>query len=134
MRYFTRKLELVSDILRAIFASLKDQINKIKWDCLNTNESSTNDLCIKHSKHQWIQFKRSLHETLLNISSEICEENFPFTEIKMKPKNLKTPWLGKGLKIFSKTRQRLYIEFLKSKKYWRWKKTLRTTKIFSKNA
>ena len=37
----------------------------------------------------------------------------------MKPKNLKTPWLGKGLKIFSKTRQRLYIEFLKSKKYWR---------------
>ena len=33
----------------------------------------------------------------------------------MKPKNLKTRWLGKGLKTFSKTRQRLYNEFLKSK-------------------
>ena len=33
----------------------------------------------------------------------------------MKTKNLKMCWLGKGLKIFSKTRQRLYNEFLNSK-------------------
>ena len=41
--------------------------------------------------------------------------NFPLTEIEIKPKNLKTPWLSKGLKKSSKTKQRLYITFLKIK-------------------
>ena len=41
--------------------------------------------------------------------------NFPLTEIEIKPKNLKTPWFSKGLKKSSKTKQRLYIKFLKNK-------------------
>ena len=41
--------------------------------------------------------------------------NFPLTEIEIKPKNLKTPWLSKGLKKSSKTKQRLDITFLKIK-------------------
>ena len=40
--------------------------------------------------------------------------NFPLTEIKIKPKNLKTPWFSKGLKK-SKTKQRLSTKFLKNK-------------------
>ena len=41
--------------------------------------------------------------------------NFPLTEIEIKPKNLKTPWFSKGLKKSSKTKQKLYIKFLKNK-------------------
>ena len=41
--------------------------------------------------------------------------NFPLTEIEIRPKNLKTPWFSKGLKESSKTKQRLYIKFLKNK-------------------
>ena len=80
-------------------ASFKDQISNINWDNLNSTQCSAN----------------SLYETFLNIFSEIYDANFPLTEIEIKPKNLKTPWFSKGLKKSSKTKQRLYIKFLKSK-------------------
>ena len=41
--------------------------------------------------------------------------NFPLTEIEIKPKSLKTPWFSKGVSKSSKTKQRLYIKFLKNK-------------------
>ena len=41
--------------------------------------------------------------------------NFPLTEIVIKPKNLETPWFSKELKKSSKTKQRLYIKFLRYK-------------------
>ena len=41
--------------------------------------------------------------------------NFPLTEIEINYKNLKKPWFSKGLKKSSKTKQRLYIKFLKNK-------------------
>ena len=37
--------------------------------------------------------------------------NFPLTEIRIKPKNLKMPWFSKGLKKSSKPKQRLYFIF-----------------------
>ena len=80
-------------------ASFKNQISDINWDILNSTKSSAN----------------SLHETFLNIFSEIYDVNFPLTEIKRKPKNFKTPWLSKGLQKSSKTKQRLYLKFLKNK-------------------
>ena len=41
--------------------------------------------------------------------------NFPLIEIEIKPKSLKAPWFRKGLKKSPKTKQRLYITFLKNK-------------------
>ena len=41
--------------------------------------------------------------------------NFSLTEIETKPNTLKSPWFGKGLKKSSKTKQKLYIKFLKNK-------------------
>ena len=79
--------------------SFKDQISKINWDNLNSTQCSVN----------------SLYETSLNIFNEIYDVNFPLTEIEIKPKNLKTPWFNKVLKKPSKTKQRLYIKFLKNK-------------------
>ena len=43
------------------------------------------------------------------------EVNFPLTEIKIRQKNLKTPWFSKGLQKSSKTKQRLHLKFLKNK-------------------
>ena len=79
--------------------SFKDQISNINWDNLNSTQCSVN----------------SLYETSLNIFNEIHDVNFPLTEIEIKPKKLKTPWFSKVLKKPSKTKQRLYIKFLKNK-------------------
>ena len=80
-------------------ASFKNQMSNLNWDILNSTQCTAN----------------SLYETFLNIFSEIYDVNFPLTEIEIKPKNLKTPWFSKGLKKSSKTKQRLYIKFLKNK-------------------
>ena len=80
-------------------ASFKDQISNINWDNLNSTQCSVN----------------SVYETFLNIFNEIYGVNFPLTEIEIKPKNLKTPWFSNGLKKSFKTKQRLYINFLKNK-------------------
>ena len=64
--------------------------------------------------------------------------NFPLTELEIKAKNLKTPWFSKGLKKSSKTKQRLYIKFLKNKsaeseeKYKNYKNLFEKLKIKSK--
>ena len=56
----------------------------------------------------------------------------------MKPKNLKMPWFGKGLKESSKTKQSLYIKVLKNKsaeseeKYKNYKNHFEKLKIKSK--
>ena len=103
-------------------ASFKNQISNINWDILNSTQCSAN----------------SLYETFLNIFSEIYDVNFPLTEIEIKPKNLKTPWFSKGLKKSSKTKQRLYIKFLKNKsaeseeKYKNYKNLFEKLKIKSK--
>ena len=80
-------------------ASFKNQISNIYWDILNSTQCSGN----------------SLYETFLNIFSDIYDVNFPLTEIEIKPKNSKTPWFSKGLNKSSKTKQRLYIKFLKNR-------------------
>ena len=60
------------------------------------------------------------------------------TEIEIKPKNLKTPSFSNGPKKSSKTKQRLYIKFLKNKsaeseeKYKNYKNLFEKLKIKSK--
>ena len=77
-------------------------------------------------------------ETFLNIFNEIHDVNFPLTETEMKPKNLETSWFSKGLKKSSKTKQKLYIKFLKNKsaeseeKYKNYKNLFEKLKIKSK--
>ena len=80
-------------------ASFKGQKSNINWGNLNSTQCSVS----------------SLYETFLNIFKEIYDVNFPLTEIEIKPKNLKMPWFSKELKKSSKTKQRLYINFLKNK-------------------
>ena len=58
--------------------------------------------------------------------------NFPLTEIEIKLKNLKTPWFSKGLNKSSKTKQRLYIKFLKDKSTESEKKIKNFKNLFEK--
>ena len=62
-------------------ASFKDQLSNITQDNLSFTEFIAN----------------SLYKTFLNIFNEMYDVNFPFTEIKIKPNNFKTPWFSKGL-------------------------------------
>ena len=60
------------------------------------------------------------------------DRSFPFAEIKIKPKNLETPWFSKTLKKSSKTKQRPYINFLKNKSIYSEEKCKSYKSIFEK--
>ena len=47
--------------------------------------------------------------------NEIHDINFPIRENILKEKNIKSPWISKGLKKSSKKKQKSYIKFLKTK-------------------
>ena len=56
-----------------------------------------------------------IDDTFLKTLTDIYDANFPIREYILKDKDIKTRWIGKGLKKSSKTKQRVYIKFLKTK-------------------
>ena len=56
-----------------------------------------------------------IYDTFLKTLTDIYDANFPIREYILKDKYIKSPWISKGLKKSSKTKQRLYIKFLKTK-------------------
>ena len=52
----------------------------------------------------------------LRTLSDIYDANFPIREYILKDKDIKFPRISKSLKKFSKKKQKLYIEFIKTKK------------------
>ena len=65
-----------------------------------------------------IDFNGTVNEickTFLKTLIDIYDTNFPTREHILNDKDIKSPWISKGLKISSKTKQRLYTNFLKSK-------------------
>ena len=46
----------------------------------------------------------------------MCDKHFPLKKIKLKTKDLKSPWITAGIKKSSKRKQQLYTKFLKNKK------------------
>ena len=55
------------------------------------------------------------HDTFLKILTDIYDANFLIHERILKDKDIKSPWISKSLKKSSKTKQRFYIKFLKTK-------------------
>ena len=47
--------------------------------------------------------------------TDIYDANFPIRKYILKDKDIKSPWISKGLKKSSKKKQRLHIKFLKTK-------------------
>ena len=56
-----------------------------------------------------------IYDTFLKTLTDIYDANFPIREYILKDKDIKSPWIGKGLKKSSKKKQKLYIKFLKTK-------------------
>ena len=64
------------------------------------------------------------------------DKHFPLKKIKLKTKDLKSPWITAGIKKSSKWKQQLYTEFLKNRnrknetETERMKQNIRTIKNF----
>ena len=56
-----------------------------------------------------------IYDTFLKTLTDIYDANFPIREYILKDKDIKSPWISKDLKKSSKTKQRFYIKFLKTK-------------------
>ena len=56
-----------------------------------------------------------IYDTLLKTLTDIYDANFPIRKYILKDKDIKSTWISKGLKKSLKTKQRLYIKFLKTK-------------------
>ena len=56
-----------------------------------------------------------IYDTFLKTLTDIYDANFPIREYILKDKDIKSPWITKGLKKSSKKKQKLYIKFLKTK-------------------
>ena len=56
-----------------------------------------------------------IYDTFLKTLTDMYDANFPIRDYILKDKDIKSPWISKGLKKSSKTKQRLYIKFLKTK-------------------
>ena len=76
----------------------KQNLQKINWEELNI-----------------LNCTNTLYKHFINIYSSIYDKNFPLLETEVKLKDLRTPWMSKAMKKFSKQKQKLYIKFLKSK-------------------
>ena len=51
--------------------------------------------------------------TIISIICKIYDTFFPMNKMKIKTKDLESPWITKGIKKSSKKKQRLYLKFLK---------------------
>ena len=56
-----------------------------------------------------------IYDTFLKTLTDIYDANFPIREYVLRDKDIKFPWISKGLKRSSMTKQRLHIKFLKTK-------------------
>ena len=59
----------------------------------------------------------SAYEAFINKFNSLYEKIFEKFAVTVKSKTLKNPWITKGILKSSKTKQRLYDKFLKSKTY-----------------
>ena len=59
----------------------------------------------------------SVYEAFLNKFTSLYDKMFEKFAVTVKSKTLKNPWITKGILKSSKTKQRLYDKFLKSKTY-----------------
>ena len=55
------------------------------------------------------------YESFLNKFSDLYDTYFPKKQIKLKSKDLQSPWITNGIRKSSKRKQRLYENFLKNR-------------------
>ena len=55
-----------------------------------------------------------IYDTFLRTLTDIYDANLPIWEYILQNKDIKSPWISKGLKKSSKKKQKLYLKFLKT--------------------
>jgi hypothetical protein len=78
--------------------SFKEQLSLLHWQQIDFTENAN----IIYEK---------FHQTIFDV----YDANFPINEYVLKGKDLKSPWITKGIKKSSKRKQKLYINYLKNK-------------------
>ena len=69
-----------------------------------------------HWRHiDWSGDVNDIYDNFIKTFTDAYEANFPLLEVKVNPKTIESPWIGKGLKKSSKTKQKLHIAYLKEK-------------------
>ncbi|XP_065683652.1 uncharacterized protein LOC136096398 [Hydra vulgaris] len=76
----------------------KNQLSLLHWNNINFNDNANN-----------------IYESFFKTFFSVYDANFPIIENKITTKSLNTPWITKGFKKSSKIKQKLYINFLKTK-------------------
>ena len=69
-----------------------------------------------HWKH--VDFSKDpnkIYETFITTLQDVYNANFPIKTVKLRKKDVQCPWSSKGLKKSSKTKQKLYIKYLKTR-------------------
>ena len=97
---------------------LREGVIKIEKRIFNNRNitSFKEQLSLLHWRH--IDFNGTVNEIydmFLRTLTDIYDANFPIREYILKDKDIKSPWITKGLKKSSKKKQKLYIKFLKTK-------------------
>jgi len=108
-----------------IFFSINTSKNKPLQENIKIKKRDFNDTNIASFKEQlsfinWrhIDFNKDVNEiydTFIKTFDDIYCSNFPLKEFSVKSKDLHSPWITKGIKKSSKTKQKLYIRYLKHK-------------------
>ena len=62
-----------------------------------------------------IQYPSSAYKEIFFAFSYICNTPFRFQNVKVKLKDVETPWMSKDLKKSSKQKQNLYMKYLRKK-------------------
>ena len=86
-------------------------------------------------QYDWdtIKTDQDANEAYNNFIATFCtiyDTFFPMNKMKIKTKDLESPWITKGIKKSSKKKQLLYSKFFKKKKWKNEKRILRLQKVF----
>ena len=109
---------------------LREDVIKIEKRVFNNRNITTfkDQLSLLRCRH--INFNGTVNEiydTFLGTLTDIYDANFPIREYILKDKDIKSPWISKGLKKSSKKKQKLYIKFIEDDL------SIKPTKVYSKN-
>ena len=95
--------------------SFREQLSLLHWRHIDFNGTAN-----------------EIYDTFLKTLTDIYDANFPIREYILKVKDIRSPWISKGLKKSSKTKQRFYIKFLKTKAL-EGESKYKNYKVYSKN-
>ena len=114
---------------------LREGVVKIKKRVFNKRNTTSveEQLPLLHWRH--IDFNGTVNEIydmFFRRLTDIYDANFPIRKYILKDKDIKSPWISKGLKKSSKKKRRLCIKFLRLR-HLMMNLSAKPTKIYSKN-